>query len=273
MVFAECPQDKEDLMIQYSIREEKIKIIPCGFDSSEFYPINQRKARLKLGLDPDGIVVLQLGRMVKRKGIDNVILAMSSLIKKSAMSVQLVIVGGESNDPDPLKTPEIGRLQQIAIKEKIYDKVKFIGRRTREELKYYYNAANVFVTTPWYEPFGITPLEAMACGTPVIGANVGGIKYSIEHGKTGFLVPPNDPEILCERLMELLMDPVLKRRFSLEALKRVNSLFTWDIVSNKINELYEQIIPERIKSGKKLQEPFYGFFGYGKITKSEKKLT
>ena len=79
----------------------------------------------------------------------------------------------------------------------------FTGRRPRESLKLYYSAADVFVTTPWYEPFGITPLEAMACGTPVIGSSVGGIKYSVADGETGYLVPPRDPYALADKLGSL----------------------------------------------------------------------
>lgn len=252
IVIAECPQDKEDLMIHYFVEEEKIRIIPCGFDKSEFFPMDKLEARLKLGLSEQEHIVLQLGRMVKRKGVDTVVKALGLLHKKIDQPVRLLIVGGESDDADPLKTPEIGRLQQIAEEENIADKITFAGRRVRKELKYFYNAADVFVTTPWYEPFGITPLESMACGTPVIGANVGGIKYSVDHCKTGFLVPPKEPEILSERLLELISNPSLLKKFSLEGLKRVNTMFTWETVSKDIIQLYESItkkpVIEKIQS-------------------------
>ncbi|MFN3403070.1 MAG: glycosyltransferase [Cytophagaceae bacterium] len=196
-IIAECPQDKDDLMVLYYASEEKIKIIPCGFDKSEFFPISKRKSKLAHGLSPDEFIILQLGRLVPRKGVDNVIKGLGKMLKISpGLPVKLLIVGGESEIPDPSLTPEIGRLQKIAEEENISDRVIFTGRKKREELKHYYNAADIFISTPWYEPFGITPLEAMACGTPVIGSNVGGIKYSVEHGRTGFLVPPDDPEIL-----------------------------------------------------------------------------
>ncbi|MGI8549258.1 MAG: glycosyltransferase, partial [Dehalococcoidia bacterium] len=84
-------------------------------------------------------------------------------------------------------------LQAIAREENVESDGIFAGRRGRDVLKYYYSAANIFVMTPWYEPFGVTPLEAMACGTPVIGANVGGIKFTVRDGETGYLVPPQDP--------------------------------------------------------------------------------
>jgi glycosyltransferase involved in cell wall biosynthesis len=262
MVFAECPQDKEDLMIHYLVNEDKIKIVPCGFDKQEFFPINKRTARLKLGLNPAEPIILQLGRMVKRKGVDNVINAMSLLSKNYKVKSRLLIVGGESDLPDPIQTPEIGRLLDLASKEKILDRITFIGRRSREHLKYFYNAADLFITTPWYEPFGITPLEAMACGVPVIGSNVGGIKYSIDHCKTGFLVPPNEPEILYQRITEILDDPLLIRKFSINALNRVNTLFTWEIVSKTIAKLYSEISTIENPVSEKIQNSLFERIGF-----------
>src|SRR5690606_34084512 len=110
------------------------------------------------------------------------------------------------------------------------DRVTFMGRKQRDLLKYYYAAADVFVTTPWYEPFGITPLEAMACGTPVIGAAVGGIKYTVEDGKTGFLIPPNDPSALAQKITTLVNHPMLRRSARDQAILRVNRLFPWSKV-------------------------------------------
>ena len=79
----------------------------------------------------------------------------------------------------------------------------------RESFKLDFSAADIFVTTPWYEPFGITPVEAMACGNPVIGSRVGGIKFSVREGQNGYLVPPNDPEALAERIAHLYRNPDL----------------------------------------------------------------
>jgi glycosyltransferase involved in cell wall biosynthesis len=241
-IIAECPQDKEDLMVLYFADEEKIKIIPCGFDRSEFYPMNGRKAKISLGLDPSERIVLQLGRMVPRKGVDNVIKSIAYLLEIKMIPIRLVVVGGESSDPDLDKTSELKRLKIIAGEKNILDKVTFVGRRNREELKLYYNAADVFVSTPWYEPFGITPLEAMACGTPVIGSNVGGIKYSVCHGNTGFLVPPNEPEILARRILEIVDDRSLYRTFSLKCISHVNKFFTWETVTRDIVSLYEKVV-------------------------------
>ncbi|MFL5811865.1 MAG: glycosyltransferase, partial [Flavisolibacter sp.] len=183
-VIAECPQDMEDLCTLYGVDPSKISIVPCGFCPTEFYPINQSFARSFLGLDQDENILLQLGRMVPRKGVDNVIRALPHL-NCPGKKTRLLIVGGESEIPDPRYCAEIGRLQSIAEEEGVSSLVTFVGRRDRRLLKYFYSAADIFITTPWYEPFGITPLESMACGTPVIGANVGGIKFSISDGETG----------------------------------------------------------------------------------------
>jgi D-inositol-3-phosphate glycosyltransferase len=251
-IIAECPQDKEDLMVLYFAEEEKIKIIPCGFDRSEFYPMNSRKAKMSLGLDPSERIVLQLGRMVPRKGVDNVIRSIASLLDIKNIPIRLIIVGGEYDDMNSNTTPEVGRLRKIAKEENILDKVTFVGRKNRDQLKLYYNAAEVFVSTPWYEPFGITPLEAMACGTPVIGSNVGGIKYSVSHGNTGFLVPPNEPEILARRILEIVDNSSLYRTLSLKAISHVNKFFTWEKVSGDMISLYEMVRRKEFDMKKKI---------------------
>ncbi len=241
-IIAECPQDEEDLIRLYNADPAKIGIIPCGFDQTELWPISKSLARVALGFEPDEKIILQLGRMVPRKGVDNVIKGFAGLIKNQNFKARLLIVGGESDEPDVTLTPEIGRLQDIAREQGVLDQVFFVGRCNREALKYYYSAADIFVTTPWYEPFGITPIEAMACGTPVVGANVGGIKFTVRDGETGYLVPPNDPVALTERLEHLYRHPNLLSIFRRQAIRRANDLFTWQRVASHIAELYEEIL-------------------------------
>lgn len=240
-IIAECPQDQNDLVKYYSAPVEKITIIPCGFNPHEFYPLDRLLARMVLNLNPDENIILQLGRMVPRKGVDNVVRALS-IVRKMGVSPRLVVVGGETENPDSELNAEIVRLKEIARAEGVTDALVFAGQKSREMLKYYYSAADIFITTPWYEPFGITPLESMACGTPVIGSNVGGIKYSVEDGKTGFLVPPNDPEPLAVKIYEMITDQALLGRMQRNAVRRVNSLFTWSKVSSMIASLYERIL-------------------------------
>ncbi|MCF2446702.1 glycosyltransferase family 1 protein [Dyadobacter sp. CY345] len=239
-IIAECPQDQQDLIEHYQADPAKISVISCGFNTDEFYPLDKAEARRKLGLSGDETVLLQLGRMVPRKGIDNVIRSLQYL--KDIPHLRLLVVGGCSEMPDFENDTELIRLREVAQEAGVADLVDFIGRRDRDQLKYYYQAADFFISTPWYEPFGITPLEAMACGTPVIGANVGGIKYTVRHGETGFLVPPHDPQALASAVREGISCPEKYQKLCENALQWVNENFTWKSVACEMSGLYVGIL-------------------------------
>ena len=241
-VIAECPQDAEDLGTLYHAAPGKLRVIPCGFDKAEFWPIARPFARRALGFHPRERILLNIGRLVPRKGVDNTIRALGRLAREHRIEAKLVVVGGNSDLPCPRLTPEIGRLRGIAEAEGVAGQVVFTGRRSREFLKLYYNAADIFVTTPWYEPFGITPLEAMACGTPVVGAAVGGIKYSVADGFTGSLVPPNDPDALASSLAQLYRDPDQRKEYGRNSIDRVHEHFTWGKVTASIAALYQDVM-------------------------------
>jgi D-inositol-3-phosphate glycosyltransferase len=250
-IIAECPQDRRDLIDYYHAPLERITIVPCGFSSKEFYPIDRSLARILLNLNQDEKILLQLGRMVRRKGVDNVVKALGYL-KDSKVAYRLLVVGGETDSPNPLACPEIARLQKIAEQEGVLDKITFVGRKNRDILKYYYAAADIFISTPWYEPFGITPLEAMACGTPVIGSNVGGIKYSVQDGKTGFLVPPNNARALADKIQLLISDERVMSEMRENSIRRVNTHFTWAKVSMSVAALYKKIEVPAIQTAEKV---------------------
>lgn len=246
-IIAECPQDEADLITLYGADERKITVIPCGVDLTEFHPIPKREARARIGLKGQERMVLQLGRLVPRKGIETAIRGFSELVNRHQIKAQLLIVGGDSASPDPLLTPEMGRLQLIAGQCRIAEQVTFAGARPRAELKNYYNAADAFVSTPWYEPFGITPIEAMACGTPVVGSRVGGIKHTVADQETGFLVPPRDPVALGNKLALLLGDRKLRQRLSRNSIQRVNEHFTWKKVCIRLAGLYKSVLPRNTR--------------------------
>jgi glycosyltransferase involved in cell wall biosynthesis len=240
-IIAECPQDRDDLIKYYYAESERIRIVPCGYSPDEFYPVNQQVARKVLGLPPNGLMLLQLGRMVRRKGIDNVLYALA-LLKVKGIVAKLLIVGGKSELLESSDCPEYRRLYHLSNQLGISEQVIFTGRKSRAHLKLYYAAADIFVTTPWYEPFGITPLEAMACGTPVIGANVGGIKYSVADGQTGVLVPPKDPFALANAIQQMVKNPGLLLQFGVNSIDRVHAHFTWEIITQKIMLAYKSAI-------------------------------
>lgn len=241
-IVAECPQDRQDQEVLYGADPERIHVVPCGFDGKELWPVGCAEARWFLNLDPRERLVLHVGRMVPRKGIDTAIEGFARLVHKHGIAARMVIVGGESESPDPRLTPEIGRLQEVARQQQVSERVTFTGRRGRQALRDYYSAADVFVTTPWYEPFGITPVEAMACGTPVVGSDVGGIKYTVSPGHTGFLVPPRDPDAVAGCLARVCSSPGLRDRLGTAAIIRANRLFTWERVTHQIAALYEKVL-------------------------------
>jgi D-inositol-3-phosphate glycosyltransferase len=241
LVIAECRQDQEDLIELYGADEARIRVAPCGFSPAELGPGSKLSARRRLGLAEDEAVILQLGRMVRRKGVETAIRGVARLRRDHGVTARLLIVGGESAEPDPKVTPELGRLMAIADQEGVAGQVRFEGRRARAQLRDYYLAADVFISTPWYEPFGITPVEAMACGVPVLGSAVGGIKSTVVDGETGYLVPPRDPSAVAERLAALLGDRVLLRRMAGRSLERAKE-FTWERVTDRIESIYREAL-------------------------------
>lgn len=240
-IIAECPQDYRDLVELYGADPQRLSVIPCGFDPAEFWPVHRIAARSQLGWPIDEPVILQLGRIVPRKGIETVIEAIAELRNRHHQRCRLYVVGGETREPDPRMTPEIGRLKSICHQLCVSDQVTFVGNRNRSELRNYYSAADVFVTVPWYEPFGITPLEAMACSVPVVGSAVGGIKMTVDDGRTGFLVPPRDASALADRLARLFAAPQLRQEMGAEGFCRAHRHFTWEKVTRAMEQLYAQV--------------------------------
>lgn len=241
-IIAECPQDRDDLIKYYNADTSRISIVPCGFNPQEFRPVNQRVARRLLGLQSHDHILLQLGRMVPRKGIDNVIRALARLKADGGTHYKLLVVGGKSRQLAKSGCPEYQRLARLADDLGVSADVVFTGQRLRSQLKLYYAAADVFITTPWYEPFGITPLEAMACGTPVIGSDVGGIKYSVIDGTTGALVPPDNPQALAKAISKMIGNPERLQELSSNAIRHVNQRFTWEKVANQIAAVYSRVL-------------------------------
>jgi phosphoheptose isomerase/glycosyltransferase involved in cell wall biosynthesis len=255
-IIATCPQERNDLLNLYTVSPNKIRLVPCGFNNLEFWPIRKEKARSVIDFPQGEFILLNVGRLVERKGIDNIIHAIAYLSEHHGIRVKLAIVGGETDTPAAEDTPEIGRLMNLAIALGVKDQVLFAGRRDRFALKCYYSAADVFVTTPWYEPFGITPLESMACGTPVIGSRVGGIQYTVSHQVTGLLVEPNNPEELADAILTLYRNPQLLKKYAEQASVQVGR-FQWDKLAAAVLLVYEDVLTtERLYWGKRLS-PVY----------------
>ncbi|MDP8974475.1 MAG: glycosyltransferase [Actinomycetota bacterium] len=233
LVLATCPAEVEELTTLYDADPSRLTVVPCGVDHRTFRPVDRDAAREALGLS-DKPTVVYVGRMVARKGVDTLVEAFALLPRR--LDARLVIVGGESGG-----SSEATRLAALAEERGISERVCFAGSRPQEDLRHYYGAANVAVSVPHYEPFGMTPLEAMACAKPVVGSRVGGIKTSVADGETGYLVPPRDPETLAERVLRLLSDPALQFRLGSAARHRIEEHYTWERVGTLAADAFSEV--------------------------------
>jgi glycosyltransferase involved in cell wall biosynthesis len=242
-IIVQCPAEYEEMIDDYGAASDKIVIIPSAVNIERYRPVPQSKARHRIGIPQDGLAIAYVGRMLPRKDPRNIVRALAVLDHQYGVSANLLLVGGETPDPDPITTPEIGALQNLGRELGVSDRLIFTGKRQPDTLRDYYSAADVAVTTPWYEPFGLTPLEAMACGRPVIGSAVGGITFTVADGETGLLVPPRHPEALADALRTLLTDPDRRARMGIAARERVERNFTWGTVAERTIQVYESLVP------------------------------
>ena len=235
-ILATCPAEVEELTELYYTDPARLSLVPCGVDIGTFRPVDKKEVRIALGL-PDRPTVVYVGRLVPRKGVTTLIEAFALLPR--GLDARLVIVGGE-----PGGSPEIAQLSALAEGLKVREGVIFAGSRPQGELYRYYGAADAAVSVPHYEPFGMTPLEAMACATPVVGSEVGGIKTSVADGASGFLVPPKRAEVLADRLLRLLSDGKLRDRMGRAAQRRVEERYTWERVARLAAAAFSKVVRE-----------------------------
>ncbi|HEY7415272.1 MAG TPA: glycosyltransferase [Ktedonobacteraceae bacterium] len=250
-LLAPCPNEKAELIKYYGAPPSHIRMIPLAVNANVFRPVARTEARQRLGLSEHDFIIAYIGRILPRKDIRNIVQALPALIQQcaddsTAPKIQLLIVGGETVKPDPQATPEIGELQRLATQLGVAAQIHCVGNRQQNMLRYYYSASDVVVTTPWYEPFGLTPLEGMACGRPVIGSAVGGIPSTVVDSETGFLVSPRQPGMLANRLYYLLKHPEHKEQMGRVARQRVLQEFTWSQVAERTADVYEESLTQPV---------------------------
>jgi D-inositol-3-phosphate glycosyltransferase len=206
-------------------------------------------------------MILFVGRIEPLKGVETLLNALTIMQKNNTNREgccphYLVIIGGNAEDDQQLMTVEMERLQSLARDLGIKDLVLFLGKRSQESLPYYYSAADVVVVPSHYESFGMVALEAMACGTPVVASQVGGLAYLVRDGVTGYVVPDGEPDVLANRLVELLINPALSQKMGEEGARLAQS-YSWEFIAGQINELYTclhaKVGLSSAKVGKELQ--------------------
>jgi len=228
----------------YKADVKKIAVIPPGVDVSHFYPIPVDEARAFIGIEPEDQMVLFVGRIEPLKGVDILIQAMSCLNLREITAnkpISLIIIGGDPDVNPADMTVEMARLQKMCNDLCMGKMVVFLGKRGQDTLPYYYSSADVVVMPSHYESFGMVALEAMACGTPVIASQVGGLAFLVQNGVTGYHVPDDDPSELCGRLKELLSDGILREKLGAQANNYAQS-YAWSKIAVQIIELYNDIL-------------------------------
>ncbi|MGH1561704.1 glycosyltransferase [Mumia sp. DW29H23] len=226
LVVATCTDEVREL-VALGIDTAHVRVVPCGVDTTLFRPVPP--------VPHDRPRLLSVGRLVERKGVADAVVALGDL-----PGVELHVVGGPSRDALDLD-PEFQRLEAIADEHGVRDRVVFHGGVAREEMPEVFAATDVVVATPWYEPFGIVPVEAMACGRPVVGSAVGGLLDTVEPGVTGELVPPRDPGALARVLGDLLADPERRASYA-EAGARRAAAYAWEDVARRTEDALRDLV-------------------------------
>lgn len=220
LVIATCSDEVAELE-QMGLTRDSISVVPCGVDTAMFTPLGA----VPVSGGAADATLLAVGRLVERKGIDTVIRALELL-----PGVELLVAGG----PDSAalgSDPEAVRLRSLATELGVQDRVRLLGRVTHDRLPQLMRSCDLVVCPPTYEPFGIVPIEAAACGKAVVGTAVGGLLDTVVDGRTGLLVPPKDPAALAAAVQDLLSDDGRRRRFEVAARLRALSLYDWGSVS------------------------------------------
>lgn len=230
-IIASSEHEREALVELYGARRDRVSVIPCGVDLDLFRPVPRAEARAKLGLS--GEVLLFVGRMDPIKGLDLLLQSMVEL--RHRRDVTLVVVGGGGMEQEYL------RIQALAKSLGIADRVQFRGAIAQDLLPTYYSAASLCVIPSHYESFGLVAIEAMACGTPVIGSKVGGLTTVIRDDDNGFLIPWRRPELFAERIEAVLDNPPLRRRLAAHARPSVLQ-YGWDGVAEQVLGVYHTVI-------------------------------
>ncbi|MCV7085983.1 glycosyltransferase [Mycolicibacter hiberniae] len=209
----------------------RISVVPCGVDVDRFTPrgpVAPRSARRR---------IVAVGRFVPRKGFDTLIAALPRL-----PGAELVIAGGpERTDLDTV--PEARRLLELAADLGVAERVSLCGSVARNDMPALLRSADVVACTPWYEPFGIVPLEAMACGVPVVASSVGGMLDTVVHDKTGLLIPPKDPVACANAIGAILGNPRAAEGFGAAGRERARSRYSWDRIAGDTLRVYQRLLP------------------------------
>ncbi len=229
VIIAVSMETKRDIISLYGIEENKVHVIHNGIDEEIWRPIRNPRVLEKYGIREP--YILFVGRLSRQKGI----LTLIEAAKDLPSDLTVAIVTGKPDDPNLIVevSRAVKNLKNVVWINKVLE---------REELIPLYTMALAFICPSIYEPFGIVNLEAMACGTPVIASNVGGIPEVVVDGETGILVAPGNPVELAETVTRLYNNRSMAKEMGVRARERILEKFTWSKVAQKTYELYMEVL-------------------------------
>jgi D-inositol-3-phosphate glycosyltransferase len=245
-VVAATPLDRAQMVWNYGTEAARITVIPCGVDLRRFQPQPQSLARERLDLSPEQQLLLCVGRMEPLKGIDSLIQALALLCQRRPDwrdTLRVLVVGGEPESAPERWNAEQRRLDALRRELGVAAAVRFLGAQSQERLPDYYAAVDAVAVPSHYESFGMVALEAMACGAPVVASNVGGLSSTIEDGRSGLLVPHDNPTALADRLELILANDMRRAELRCGARQRALS-YSWSSVARHMRRLYADVIEQ-----------------------------
>jgi D-inositol-3-phosphate glycosyltransferase len=244
-LIANTAAEARQLTELYGADPAKVETVNPGADLRVFLPGDRDSARRGLGIAPDATVLLFVGRVQPLKGPDVALRAAARLIEADPglrRTLRVVLVGGPSGrqeraDPD--------RMRELAAHLGIGDIVRFEPPCPQAELAEWYRAATMVLTPSHSESFGLVPLEAQACGTPVVAARVGGLCTVVSDGHSGVLVDGHDPAVWARVIGRLIESPGRLQRLSAGA-RRHASAFGWSATVDGLARVYTGAMDEAI---------------------------
>ncbi|GBL17866.1 D-inositol 3-phosphate glycosyltransferase [Chloroflexota bacterium] len=235
----------EEMQLRWLLHNDNatVRVIPPGVDTQRFRPSDRAAARAAIGVAADACLLLFVGRIEPLKGTDTLLQAVQLLRARGELPahLSLSIIGGDPDQPRESRLAELQRLMELRDELGLGEVVTFLGKRAQETLPDYYVAADVVVMPSLYESFGMVALEAMACGTPVVASQVGGLAYLVRDGETGYLVPDRDPAELADRLSRLLSNPQLRAQMGAQAVQHART-YAWPDITRKVIGLYADAV-------------------------------
>jgi D-inositol-3-phosphate glycosyltransferase len=237
LLIASTEDERADLVRLYGAELDHIAVVPPGVDVSMFQPIDRDEARRKIGYGA-GRLLLFVGRLERLKGVDVAIRALALLRDRAHDEVRLVILGEDSREGDE---SEKDRLKEVAAASGVRDRVDFLGSVAHHELPFFYSAADVCVMPSYSESFGLVGLEAQACGRPVVGSGVTGLRSVVRDEVSGYLLDSHDPAMYAERIGRLLDNPELALQMGRRG-RLLAQRFSWTRTADGLQALFDGVV-------------------------------